>query len=874
MSSDELHPEPEEYSAELYPEPEEPSNENQPSPVPPPKTCTVGTIKELCAELVNLRKEERDFVLTKDFWEENKDNLDDVCEGRTALGLATEQSASSELVRDIFKQLLDHKANINAKDDEERTAFSYVALLREKPGRSDGANSSESFYTLSPKPFSLGALHSRNYATWVEDCLYCLTKDDAGLINQPDASGRTPLSYAAEEGHRQMAEFIVKNSKSDDVFIADKKRRSPLSFAAERQNYDMIAFLVEKAESIDKRQLHRDVDDEGLTPLHRLHRVDRYEEGDYTKQEHNRESYDVWSHRVYHHNNSVDILLGYMGFDSPKDKSRFFGRENPVDPEVLQQLNQTVTGGKTLLSYAVLMDDDRLINSLCNRVKWGLRSDVANDDDQKTALMLALEGDKSDDGHSQTLKQLVPLANRRGALQAVIERGECELLRKLLVYLRQRTDEDKTLRTNLGLTVLDIYFQHATPDTAVPLLQTVIEELDPWQILNQKLKSGKWPLNEARNKGERSKELVDILLEEGANPKIWTQMRNWAWCRARPEQCLFTLSESKACASGFASYAFDYVSHAALEQAVAEDKRPYSCKQQSLAIHGGIQLINPSSHKREDSWNEKSSFRVPKDFTEFEISLDALKDIATYEEDERIKQPSWGVRWISKPDQQPLIYEGTLRKVWIPASLNDFLEEFLRELDNKWQRYCDDTEKHLNKHRGTAAKNDAIDESHINNLGHDFYYLSQLRDALQIQVRTVQQGLWKAFDSPSEDSKRLHNTLKEQKLYYNERLDGFEQVVNNLLQLEYTRHSMREAKTTRVITYISLIYLPLMFTSSLFGMNIDVLRDSPRWCWYLPFAAVSLVITFSSYFVYQYLEQRTNGRGRRAGGSVKGEKSV
>jgi ankyrin repeat protein len=581
MSSEELHPEPEEYSPELYPEPKESNNENQPSPMPPPETCTVGTIKELCHELMNLREEQRDFVLTKDFWEENKENLNEVCEGRTALGLATEHSASSGLVRKIFWQLLDHKADIHAKDDEGRTAFSYVALLREKPGRSNGAYSPESVYKPSPKHSSSDARCSGRWLAWNEYCLDCLKKDDVSLIDQPDDSGRTPLSYAAEEGNMEMAEFIVKESKSGDVFKADKTHRSPLSFAAKRQNHKMIAFLVEKAKSIDKRHFHRDVDDQGLTPLHWLHRVDLYKDGGYKEQEHNRESNDgSWSHGFSscgsRNNNSVDVILGYLGFGQPKDRSSYPGFNNApncaVEPGVLEQLNQTVKDGKTLLSYAILINDDGLINSLCNRVQPGLCPDVANDDDQKTALMLALERDESD-GHSQILKQLVPLANREGALQAVIQRGECKLFKRLLVYLLQGTGEDEVRRADLNRTVLDVYFKHVTLDAAVPLLQTVFDELDPWLLLNRELNSGKRPLDEARNMGERSKELVDILLKKGANPDIWTQMRNWDWCQARPDQCLFTLSKSKSNDGGFASYAFDYVSHEALEQAVAEDKK-------------------------------------------------------------------------------------------------------------------------------------------------------------------------------------------------------------------------------------------------------------------------------------------------------------
>ncbi|KAL3489223.1 hypothetical protein BJX62DRAFT_209761 [Aspergillus germanicus] len=45
-------------------------------------------------------------------------------------------------------------------------------------------------------------------------------------------------------------------------------------------------------------------------------------------------------------------------------------------------------------------------------------------------------------------------------------------------------------------------------------------------------------------------------------------------------------------------------------------------------------------------------------------------------------------------------------------------------------------------------------------------------------------------------------------------------------------------------------------------MNVNVLRDNPKWYWYLPFAAVSLLITFLAYIAYQFFEQHKNVIGK------------
>ncbi|KAL2137524.1 hypothetical protein VTI28DRAFT_9221 [Corynascus sepedonium] len=52
------------------------------------------------------------------------------------------------------------------------------------------------------------------------------------------------------------------------------------------------------------------------------------------------------------------------------------------------------------------------------------------------------------------------------------------------------------------------------------------------------------------------------------------------------------------------------------------------------------------------------------------------------------------------------------------------------------------------------------------------------------------------------------------------------------------------------LSWITFVFLPLMFIASLFGMNVDVLGSNPAWWIYVPFAAGTMFLTLT--YVYTF----------------------
>ncbi|RPA77568.1 hypothetical protein BJ508DRAFT_169394 [Ascobolus immersus RN42] len=87
--------------------------------------------------------------------------------------------------------------------------------------------------------------------------------------------------------------------------------------------------------------------------------------------------------------------------------------------------------------------------------------------------------------------------------------------------------------------------------------------------------------------------------------------------------------------------------------------------------------------------------------------------------------------------------------------------------------------------------------------------------------------------------------------------------LENLIQKEFNLVSIHEAQTSvklglsmQRLSWITFIFLPLIFVSSLFGMNIDVLqadgREFPSWWWYLIFSVATIALVFGGWMAFKY----------------------
>lgn len=93
---------------------------------------------------------------------------------------------------------------------------------------------------------------------------------------------------------------------------------------------------------------------------------------------------------------------------------------------------------------------------------------------------------------------------------------------------------------------------------------------------------------------------------------------------------------------------------------------------------------------------------------------------------------------------------------------------------------------------------------------------------------------------------------------WDKKLKGLEDVSRELIQLEFNLTSIAEAQKStstnismKRLSWITFVFLPLMFTASIFGMNVDILKSNPHWWIYIAFAAGTMILTLVVWILFK-----------------------
>jgi ankyrin repeat protein len=145
----------------------------------------------------------------------------------------------------ILKYLLDKNANVNARGDEGRTALHIVTELGLiKPITwlvAAGAAITCKYGADDVQPIHLAAQQG-NFELMTE----LLKNGDASLLNQADAAGRTPLVYAAKNGHLNIVRYLISQHVNVNVMLdVQGTSKSLLCCLIEDGKFDIVHALIE-----------------------------------------------------------------------------------------------------------------------------------------------------------------------------------------------------------------------------------------------------------------------------------------------------------------------------------------------------------------------------------------------------------------------------------------------------------------------------------------------------------------------------------------------------------------------------------------------------------------------------------------------------
>ncbi|KAF3399901.1 Ankyrin repeat domain-containing protein 50 [Penicillium rolfsii] len=212
---------------------------------------------------------------------------------------------------------------------------------------------------------------------------------------------------------------------------------------------------------------------------------------------------------------------------------------------------------------------------------------------------------------------------------------------------------------------------------------------------------------------------------------------------------------------------------------------------------------------------------------------------------------SWGIAWTSTTTAEGLAYGfiSMLPSGWLPNDPSDFFGLFLEALRHKWKATCSNANARVEALRHDQVKKRGRSYGLVDELAKNALERADLRQCLQSHIEGLLTVVKANSSLEEKHQSQLEGEISELDLEVTAKLDHMEQAVRDILQIELAWVSTNEAASFKRLSWITFIFLPLMFASSLFGMNVDLLQDNPDWRWFILFASVSLVITGVTWFI-------------------------
>ncbi|KAK2738580.1 Ankyrin-2 [Onygenales sp. PD_40] len=212
----------------------------------------------------------------------------------------------------------------------------------------------------------------------------------------------------------------------------------------------------------------------------------------------------------------------------------------------------------------------------------------------------------------------------------------------------------------------------------------------------------------------------------------------------------------------------------------------------------------------------------------------------------------------------------TLEYVNIPSSPTDLFMPLVQQLNDEWSDVCKTAVKHLSRMRSETFQCNGTNSKLIKIHLKDAQQWSRFGELLDQQI-SVLRSLAKTYGDkrPAVLAKESVLWAKDEILEFDEaitelgnmnqlKFKNLASVSQELIQLEFNLTSIAEARLStstnrslKRLSWITFVFLPLMFISSVFGMNVNVLANNPAWWLYIPFALGTVVLSLTVWVLFK-----------------------
>ncbi|KAJ5623451.1 hypothetical protein N7490_012056 [Penicillium lividum] len=581
---------------------------------------------------------------------------------------------------------------------------------------------------------------------------------DESLANHR-VKGRTPLSMAIELGDVGITRLLI-YAKADVHASDDMRGRTPFSQAAERGFIQIMHLLIKNGAD---PHVH---DNEGHTGF-------------------------WWFLRARH-----DLFISC----SNRLVRPALGRS--INPFILQHLicalilpNKKDKSGRNWLSWAAEYGDDEVVRYFLqseNKVDINI-CDGTGDTFSRTPLIWALGGrhkgviDLLKDGDTTSLHLLAEGTSS-------IEEGKIlGLVRTLLQAGYNLNQPDQKGRTPLHL---------ACPEGSPELVSALIEAKPD---LGFKDHNGKIPLQYALK--ARNRAVVDLLLNSSSTDLEPVRSEEWFILEdRRPSWIQIT---RRINGHGFElkfinDLECDWLPRAK-EVRLCICGKPLNWPLLPRVLHVDEMITSDSCY-----WNYAQKDLGHQSVTYISLTIPCKKG--------KPGKP-WGVAWTRRKTAEGFAHGfiSMLPYGWVSNDPSGFFKLFLEELHQKWKASCSDANERVEALRRDQVKNRGRSHSLVVELAKNALGRADLRRCLQSHIEGLNKVVTTNDSLERPHKLQFRELVDEIDQVMTAKLDHMEQAVRDILQIELAWVSIKEAESFKRLSWITFIFLPLMFVSSLFA---------------------------------------------------------
>ncbi|KAH7127934.1 ankyrin repeat-containing domain protein [Dactylonectria estremocensis] len=658
------------------------------------------------------------------------------------------------------------------------------------------------------------------------NAMRCLLKRDDIDVNSRDSCGRTILSRAVETELLSVVNLLL--DKDDvDINAKDDKGRTLLSLVSQKDDWEMVDSLLRREDIIDINA----TDQVGRTPL-------------------------LWASLAGHLRIVERLLLAEHIDPDVKDENHQtplsiaaeLGHANVARALALRKtvdIDSKDLHGRTPLSWAAGQGHFAIVDHLLRDRDADANS---RDNNGRTPMWWAAEK-----GHLKVVTILE--SYDKTTLHSLISEGNQPAVCVVLSAGYDINKLDSRKQTPLHV---------AVRNNRVNLAKMLISHQ---ASLDVKDNLDMTPLSLAlQNHGQ---DLVKLLLKSSASSADINVSGWFAGYRQSSILCLTGTKEGWRCVQ----YDDNIIIRDVLPKPLIPsdgEKRLFLFKDSSAWKRslGSISGDAPQSYKIQTS---PSRFVLERSWYE---SIHFSASLSMPQEPPRsyrktFRMPYLGeirVMWSIRPSKDDLGWKAvdllsTLQDSSVPSDATELYTQFIFAVEAMWLKLCDRAEDHVSQCRLDQLREKGQSAELIHRLAEDAQKWLDLRLMLRDHIQAADELaiLYFRHFNGGDGLNQVQSALQRLEVQVNRRLNTLDQITRDLVQLEFTWVAVREAnkstsiaKSIRRIRWITFIFLPAMFASNFFGVNITFLKENPEWRWYILIGGAVLVLTVFGWLTFKH----------------------